>query len=402
MRIRFLPVFIIVSIFFIGTIAADAAKLQADPNRAEVLKQRELQAPLAIKQKLQQMRANIKRKNLKYSVGYTKALGKPHSVLFGDKDDPKATAPRARKQANQKAMELMKYDDKAKADYIAKNPSIVQKYPELVIKPLPCSMQAAFNWRDKGKVSPVKEQDCNNCWAFAAAGAYEASYLIRNGRTVDDSEQYINDCAVADDGEDAGNCDGGLAVKVLQHMVRVGTATQATVPYTATNQACTNPATPFDAISWGYVNPDADFPTTAQIKQALCKYGPLTTRMRVVSDDFQAYTEGVYNEAVASDADGEGHAVVVVGWDNANGAWLIKNSWGTDWGYDGYGWIAYGSNRIGRHSAWIVAESNLWIIRDLKYIKQRIINFPQRRAMPEPIPERPSDLPGPLPKPFSR
>ncbi|NTW63846.1 MAG: hypothetical protein HGA46_07125 [Chlorobiaceae bacterium] len=340
--------------------------MQVDRQRAEILKQRELQAPPVIKQQLQQMRANIKRKNLKYMVGYTKALGKPNSALFGDKDDPKVTSPQARRLSNQKAMELMKLDDKAKADYILKNPSLVQKYPDLVIKPLICSKLASFNWRDKGKVSPVKEQACYDCWAFAAAGAYESSYLIRNGITVDDSEQYIIDCAVSDppDNEDAGSCSGGLAVKALQHMVRVGTATEATLPYTGTNHACTNPATPLDAISWGFVNPDADFPTTAQIKEALCKYGPLTTRMRVVSDDFKAYTEGVYNETVASDTSGEGHAVVIVGWDNAKGAWLIKNSWGTDWGYDGFGWIAYGSNRIGRHSAWIVAESSLWSIRD--------------------------------------
>jgi cathepsin L len=401
MRIRFLAVFLVASIFLIGTFAADAAKLQVDPNRAKMLQQRELQAPPEIKQQLLQMRANIKRKNLQYMVGYTKALGKPNSALFGDKDDPKATAPQARKLANQKAMELMKHDDKAKADYILKNPSIVQKYPEFVIKPISCSKLAAFNWRDKGKVTPVKEQNCGNCWAFAAVGAYEASYLIRNAKTVDDSEQYINDCAISDPpvSEDAGSCSGGLAVKALQHMVRVGAATEATVPYTATNNTCTNPATPLDAISWGFVNPDADFPTTAQIKAALCQYGPLTTRMRVVSNDFKAYAEGVYNEAVASDTSGEGHAVVIVGWDNTKGAWLIKNSWGTDWGYDGYGWIAYGSNRIGRHSAWIVAESSLWIIRDIKLIKERILKVPRPGAMPEPMPRPPGAMPEPIPKP---
>jgi cathepsin L len=372
MRIRFLAVLVVASFFLVGTAAADK-HMSADDKRLDIRKQRELQAPPEIKQKLLQMRANIKQKNLKYMVGYTKALDRPDSVLFGDKDDPKATSLQARRMVNQKAMELMKLDEKAKAEYILKNPSLVQKYPDIVIKPLPCSKQSAFNWRDRGKVSPVKDQACGNCWAFAAAGAYEASYLIRNAKTVDDSEQYINDCAVADDGTDAGSCGGGLAVKALQHMVKVGAATEATVPYTGTNKACTNPATPLDAVSWGFVNPDADFPTTAQIKEALCKYGPLTTRMRVVSNDFKAYTEGVYNEAVASDTSGEGHAVVIVGWDNAKGAWLIKNSWGTDWGYDGYGWIAYGSNRIGRHSAWIVAESSLWVIPNINILKERIL-----------------------------
>jgi cathepsin L len=333
------------------------------------------------------MRANIKRKNLKYMVGFTKALGKPNSALFGDKDDPKATSLQARRLVNQKATELMKLDDKAKADYIVKNPSIVQKYPDLVIKPLACSNLASFNWQDKGKVTPVKDQqDCGSCWAFAAVGAYEASYLIRNGITVDGSEQYINDCALADDNTDAGSCNTGLAVKALQHMVRVGTATEATVPYTAMNKTCTNPATPLDAISWGFVNPDADFPTTAQIKEALCKYGPLTTRMRVVSDDFKAYTEGVYNESVASDTSGGGHAVVIVGWDNAKGAWLIKNSWDTDWGYGGFGWIAYGSNRIGRHTAWVVAESTQWVIPNIRLIKERIIKMSPKQRSVDPIP----------------
>jgi C1A family cysteine protease len=376
MRIRTLIVLITVAVFLIGTAALEAATLQVDPNRAKILKQRELQAPPAIKQQLQQMRAKIKQKNLRYLVGYTKALSRPDIVLFGDKDDPKVTAPAIRKQVNQRAMKLMKYDEKAQAAYLAKNPAILKKYPHLVIKPLPCSALPAFNWYDKGKVSPVKEQTCGNCWAFAASGAYEASYLIRNNTTINDSEQYINDCAVTDIGEDAGSCGGGLAVKALQHMVRVGTATEATVPYTGTNKACTNPATPLDAVAWGYVNPDADFPTTAQIKEALCKYGPLTTRMRVVSNDFKAYTEGVYNEAVASDTSGKGHAVVIVGWDNTKGAWLIKNSWGTDWGYDGFGWIAYGSNRIGRHSAWVVAESKMWIISDFKLIKKNLMKVP--------------------------
>jgi cathepsin L len=80
--------------------------------------------------------------------------------------------------------------------------------------------------------------------------------------------------------------------------------------------------------------------------------------MRVVSDNIFAFTgTGVYSENVASDNDGGGHAVVIVGWSDTKKAWLIKNSWGTDWGDGGFGYIGYTSNRIGRHTAWIRAAS---------------------------------------------
>jgi len=159
-----------------------------------------------------------------------------------------------------------------------------------------------------------------------------------------------------------------LADKALQHMVRVGNAGESTVPYTGTNKVCTNPSTPYDAVAWGYVNPASDFPSRQQIKAALCTYGPLATRLRVVSNALFSYAGGVYNEAVASDSAGGGHAVVIVGWDDNKGAWLIKNSWGTDWGGDeqGFGWMGYNSNRIGRHTAWIRAKSRFYVFKPLK------------------------------------
>lgn len=332
--------------------------IAVESQNTNILKQRELKAPEHIKKKLQNIRAEIQKKGLKYTVGYTSALDKPRNLLLGDIDDPGITREK-RIEINKKAQQLLKIDDEARDEYLKKNPDMRNKLPELIIirELQTCSNKRAFNWLDKGKVTPIREQRCSNCWAFAAVATYESSYLIRNGLTVDASEQYINDCATTNDGNDAGSCGGGLAVKAFEHMVREGNAKENDMPYTGTNKACSNPSTPLDAIIWGYVDSSVEHPTTQQIKQALCTYGPLATRMRVVSDNFFAYTGGVYNETVASDSAGEGHAVMIVGWDDDKGAWLIKNSWGTDWGEDGYCWIAYGSNRIGRHTAWIKSES---------------------------------------------
>jgi cathepsin L len=335
------------------------AQVQAQAQK-ERLRIRELTAPPAIKQTLARIRTEIRQKSLRYKVGYTTALDKPRTKLLGDVDDPKLTVA-WRRAVNVKAATLLKRDVEARTAALKVNPALKARLPEL--RPITCSASSrAFNWRDRGKVTPVKEQDCGNCWAFAAVGAYEASYLLRNNVTLDASEQYINDCAETDAGVDAGSCGGGLAAKALEHMVREGSATEASVPYTATNRACTDPLTPQNAVAWGFVDASVEHPTTQQIKQAICTYGPVTTRMRVVSDNFFAYTEGVYNEAVASDSSGGGHAVVLVGWDDDRGAWLMKNSWGEDWGESGYCWIAYGSNRIGRQTAWIRAASRFYAL----------------------------------------
>jgi cathepsin L len=275
----------------------------------------------------------------------------------------------------QRADQLIKLDDDLRRDVLLKNPRLRRTIPDILVLQLACkAANSSFSWRAAGKVTPVKDQICGNCWAFAALSAYEASDRIRNNRTLDSSEQYINDCAKTDGGVDAGSCSGGLAAKALEHIVRDGGVAEATVPYTGTNKACTNPSTPENAVAWGFVDPAVDFPTRAQIKEALCKYGPLTTRMRVVSDNIFAFTgTGVYTENVASDNDGGGHAVAIVGWSDAKQAWLIKNSWGTDWGDGGFGYIGYNSNRIGRHSAWIKAASTFYPFGEIAALKAKLI-----------------------------
>ena len=47
------------------------------------------------------------------------------------------------------------------------------------------------------------------------------------------------------------------------------------------------------------------------------------------------------------------HAIMLVGWNDAKSAWLLKNSWGPGWGVDGFMWIAYGANSVGYAAAWV-------------------------------------------------
>ena len=368
----------------------------SDQQTARILAERERTAPVNIKNALKSMRTDISKKGLKYTVGYTKVMDLPRAKLLGDKEDPRFTNKAQRTKINRVAQQVLKKDELAKQAYLKAKPEMRAKLPDILIKRIGCvANRKSFDWRNHGKVTPVKEQHCGNCWAFAAVGAYESSYLIRNNASRDASEQYINDCALADGGADAGSCNGGLAVKALQHMVREGEGNthETAVPYTGTNKGCTNPTTPLDAIAWGFVNPAVDHPTRAQIKAALCTYGPLTTRLRVVSGNLFSYSGGVYNETVASDSSGGGHAVVIVGWDDNKGAWLIKNSWGTDWGIGGFGWLAYNSNRIGRHSAWIKAASRYYMLKPRLH-RELMIKKPR---IPEPLIKiRPQKLPGTL------
>ncbi|MDY7008249.1 MAG: C1 family peptidase, partial [Cyanobacteriota bacterium] len=89
----------------------------------------------------------------------------------------------------------------------------------------------------------------------------------------------------------------------------------------------------------------------------LLPYSPTPLRPVVsavyMTDVFHAYKGGVYNENAYGTPN---HAVTIIGWDDRKRAWLVKNSWGTDWGEDGYIWIAYNTNRIGYGAAWVDAR----------------------------------------------
>jgi C1A family cysteine protease len=187
----------------------------------------------------------------------------------------------------------------------------------------------AFDWRQKDGAdwtSPIRDQGaCGSCWDFSAIGVFEALLNIGAANPAYDvnlSEQYILSCC-----PDCGSCQGGWPSMALEFCRTTGAVTEACLPYSANDtvpcgSACVE--TPQQIGAWGYLSADV-----SQIKQAIYSYGPVSACFEVYGD-FAYYTSGVYEHVYGGYE--AGHAIVIVGWNDASQAWICKNSWGTDWG----------------------------------------------------------------------
>jgi C1A family cysteine protease len=209
-----------------------------------------------------------------------------------------------------------------------------------------------FDWRSyngTNYVTPIKNQgDCGSCWAFASTGALESYTLIHGtyDSTLNLSEQILVSCS------GVGSCNGGALDGAASFIQFTGLPTEKDDPYTATDSNCSIAtsgwANSTDKISiWEWINAGS-IATDSLIKNAVYTYGPLVVAMNVYSD-FYAYKSGVYTYTSGSYQGG--HAVLVVGYaDDASspggGYFIVKNSWGTDWG-EPFGTDPGGYFRIG-------------------------------------------------------
>jgi C1A family cysteine protease len=208
---------------------------------------------------------------------------------------------------------------------------------------------SSYDWRSIGNgLPPVKNQSsCGSCWAFGTVGLLEAQIVQKCGTTVDLSEEYLVDCNM-----EGWSCNGGWWAHDY-HMTRAvtgevpGAVLETSDPYSASSGVCGGPYQhPYKIYNWAYVT-GQPIPTVQAIKAAISKYGPIAAAV-YVGPKFQAYTGGIFN---ANETGSVNHAINIVGWvddlGTDNGYWILRNSWGTSWGEQGYMRIRYGMNSVG-------------------------------------------------------
>jgi C1A family cysteine protease len=234
----------------------------------------------------------------------------------------------------------------------------------------PSPDSVAFDWMSRNKVTAIKYQGlCGACWAFTSSAVLEANFLIRKNWDLDLSEQHILDCAEAEQpvyrgGQvvniktKAGSCQGGWYGPVFEFYKNHSAALESQLPYQYRESTCkASNTSKYKIIAWGYVKSDAGIPDQREMKEALCKYGPIAACVKV-TPALQAYSSGIFDEFAECSGERDiNHAITIVGWDDNKGAYLVKNSWGAQWGEKGYFWIKYGCNNIGYGAAWIVVDS---------------------------------------------
>jgi len=213
----------------------------------------------------------------------------------------------------------------------------------------------AFDWRELGACPPVRNQGgCGSCWAFATVGPLESNILIVDGAAVNLSEQWLVSCNQSGWGCDGGWWAHGYHESSTDACGGTGAVLESDFPYVAYDALCDCPYSHEYVIDdWAYIGSSSGVPTRDSIKNAILDYGPVSVAV-YANSAMQGYTGGVFNGCANGTVN---HGVVLVGWDDnqgPEGVWIMRNSWGSGWGENGYMRMRYGCSRIGYAASYVV------------------------------------------------
>ena len=220
------------------------------------------------------------------------------------------------------------------------------------------SLPATYDLRTLGRLTSVRDQGgCGSCWSFASYASLE-SWLRGQGATWDLSENHLKECH----GFSPAPCDGGNLFMSTAYMARLsGPVRESDDPYLASACGCSPGLSPRLWVRDVLVPPDISDSAplnNAYLKQLVMDYGAVYTSMYYSG---AYYLSAQYAYYYSGSAWGN-HAVAIVGWDDAfdrarflsappgNGAWIVRNSWGSSWGQSGYFYVSYYDRRFGEEN----------------------------------------------------
>jgi len=208
------------------------------------------------------------------------------------------------------------------------------------------SLPLSINWVENGAVTNVKDQGkCGSCWSFSTTGALEGAYYIKYGDLVSFSEQQLVDCDNLKNGGKDHGCNGGLMDNAYSWISKNGgLCSESSYPYSSgtkkTSGTCMKTCSLIygsDVDSFVDVTPNSDIAMMSALVNQ-----PVSIAIEADQKEFQLYKSGVFTASCGTNLD---HGVLVVGYGTLDDEdyYLVKNSWGSTWGSDGYIYLGRGS-----------------------------------------------------------
>lgn len=205
------------------------------------------------------------------------------------------------------------------------------------------STPTSYDWRTKGAVTAVKNQaDCGSCWAFSTTGNIEGQWFLAGNTLTSASEQELVSCDTTNDG-----CEGGLMDYAFEWLVNTRSGeivTEASYPYVSGDDTVPSCKSDLSSLTVAAtIDGHHDIASSeSQMVAYLAANGPISIGVDATS--WQTYSGGILTDCTSTEVD---HGVLAVGYDTAYSTpyWIIKNSWGADWGEEGYIRVEYGTDQ---------------------------------------------------------